>query len=157
MGEEILSISRSKDGRYPLPDLKALLLSDHSLRAWGNKWMCQSSCDKVPWLRSCHKVPNPHTYSNLWGWITTTRLLTRGIQGLFRQEPEIEQKSIPGVEFGKETVAKHAGGQNRFHVMVRKPDSGVLRMLGLCSGCSSYTPVCSPSAQVKQQLLTSAD
>jgi len=82
-------------------------------------------------------------------------LLKRGIQNLLGQEPEREQKPNPRVEFGRETVAGYARGQNGSHVMVRKPDSGVLRMLGLCSECSSSTPACSPSAQVKQQFLTS--
>jgi hypothetical protein len=84
--------------------------------------------------------------------------LTRGIQNLLRQEPEREQKLIPGAKFGKETVAEHAGGQNGSHIMVRRPDSGVLRMLSaqprsgllrLAQACSGSTPACSPSAQVK--------
>jgi len=60
--------------------------------------------------------------------------LTRGIQNLLRQEPEREQKPIPGAKFVKETVAGYVGGQNGSHIMVRRPDSGVLRMLRLCSG-----------------------
>jgi hypothetical protein len=59
--------------------------------------------------------------------------LTRGIQNLLRQEPEREQKPIPGAKFDKETIAGHVGGQNGSYMIVRRPDSGVLRILRLCS------------------------
>ena len=60
--------------------------------------------------------------------------LTRGIQNLLWQEPEREQKPIPGARFGKETVAEYIEGQNGPHIIVRRPDSGVLRMLRFRSG-----------------------
>jgi hypothetical protein len=78
--------------------------------------------------------------------------LTRGIQNLLRQEPEREQKPIPGTKFDKETIAGHVGGQNWSYIIVRRPDSGVLRILRLCSSsaqaCSGSAPACLPSAQV---------
>jgi hypothetical protein len=79
----------------------------------------------------------------------------------------MEQKPIPGAKFSMETVAEHAGGQNGSHIMVRRPDSDMLRLcsgsaqgcsgvLRLCSGsaqaCSPSAQVCSPSAQVKAEV-----
>ena len=59
--------------------------------------------------------------------------LTRGIQNLLRQEPEREQKPIPGTKFDKETIAGHVGDQNGSYIIVHRPDSGVLRILSSCS------------------------
>ena len=77
--------------------------------------------------------------------------LTRGIQNLLQQEPKREQKLISGAEFGKETVAGHAGGQNGSHIMVRRPDSGVLRML---RPCSALLRLCSGMLTLGSGMLT---
>jgi len=60
--------------------------------------------------------------------------LTRGIQNPFWQEPERKQKPIPGAEFGKETVAEHAGGQNGSHIMVLRLGQAPLRLAEAWSG-----------------------
>jgi hypothetical protein len=91
--------------------------------------------------------------------------LTRGIQNLLRQEPEREQKPIPGAKFDKETIAGHVGGQNGSYIIVRRRDSGVLRILRLCSSSAqallrlaqALLRHAYPRLTLKQQLLTSAD
>jgi hypothetical protein len=50
----------------------------------------------------------PHRILTFEAELLLHKLLTRRVQYLLQQEPEREQKLIPGVEFGKETVVGHA-------------------------------------------------
>jgi len=72
--------------------------------------------------------------------------LTRGTQNPISQEPCKEAETDSRAKFSKESVPGYTGRPKWVPYYSAQANSGVLRMLRLCSGPA---PACSLSAQVK--------
>jgi hypothetical protein len=81
------------------------------------------------------EVKTTHRILTYGAELVVTYFLIRGIQNCSSRNPVKEQKRIPGQNSVRKLWPRYIGGQNGFHVMVRRLCSG---MLTLGSGMHTF-------------------